>query len=92
MNNEEWKRAYKEGFSEGYAQAKKDMNYLNFPPVYWGTGPAVSVGTIPGRDPKASVSSTQAVPMPGTYGINKPGPDHKIEPFVTGMSVSSSDC
>jgi hypothetical protein len=87
MMNNDWKSAYKEGFADGYAAAKKEMNYQNFPPVYWGTGAAVSMGTIPGRDPKASVSSTQAVPMPGTYSINKPAPNH----FVTGMSLAD-DC
>ena len=26
MTNEDWKKAYKEGFSDGYAAAKKEMS------------------------------------------------------------------
>lgn len=87
--NEQWKNAYREGFADGYAAAKKEMNYTNFPPLYWNNGlPVTSVGTIPGYDPKSSVSSMKGTPTGGlSYSINQPD-----QHFVTGMSVSSSDC
>ena len=52
MTNEDWKKAYKEGFSDGYAAAKKELNYQNFPPVYYG---GVGVRT---NDPHAPVLGT----------------------------------
>lgn len=80
----EWKNGYKEGFADGYAAAKKEMNYTNFPPLYWGINgaPVTSIGTVPGLDPKSSVSSMQA----GGGTMNNT--DH----FVTGMSVDAHGC
>jgi hypothetical protein len=75
MNNEEWKKAYREGFADGYAAAKKEMNYQNFPPVYYGgstpngpipTGPIPRDGTVY-MNPRSSVMGT---PTPG-YAINQ---------------------
>ena len=62
MNNEEWKKAYREGFADGYAAAKKEMNYQNFPPVYYG-----------GATPKPSGYSTvMGTPTGGlSYAMNE---------------------
>ena len=79
--NEEWKKVYREGFADGYAAAKKEMNYLNFPPVYYGG--VGSAGTKV-NDPRAAVMGTP--PYPG-YAVNNT-PEH----FVTGMSVTDIGC
>ncbi len=89
MINEEWKKAYREGFADGYAAAKKEMNYLNFPPVYYGgstpNGPNPRAGTV-SNDPRTAVMGTPTGGL--SYAINKPDPHHKMEEhFVTGMTV-----
>jgi len=71
----EWKNGYKEGFADGYAAAKKEMNYTNFPPLYWQNG-----GPVMATDPRAASSTTRADGCPSTG------------PFVTGMTMASSDC
>ena len=83
MINEEWKKAYKEGFADGYAAAKKEMNYQNlsfqnFPPVYYG-----------GASPKPSAYSTaMGTPTGGlSYSLNE-----RQEAFVTGISVQDIGC
>lgn len=97
MTNE-WKQAYREGFSDGYAAAKKEMNYTNYPPVYYGgvakaSGPNISSSGTVSIDPRASIMGT---PTPG-YAINKAGPDHKMEyqgrmPFASAFTVLGDDC
>jgi hypothetical protein len=86
MINEEWKKAYKEGFADGYAAAKKEMNYQNFPPVYYGG--STPTGPIPRG------SAVMGTPTGGlSYAINKPDPHHKMEEhFVTGMTVQDIGC
>ena len=41
MSNTEWKNGYEAGFAAGWKAAKQnvDMNYQNFPPVYYGVNP-----------------------------------------------------
>jgi hypothetical protein len=87
MINEEWKKAYRDGFSDGYAQAKKEA--LGFNP--YGTGtvlgtPNVYYGTS--SNPVASVRGVPTGGLASKYDI----PDIPSQHFVTGMSVSSSDC
>ena len=38
MTNAEWKKGYEEGFAAGWKAAVKqnELNYKNFPPVYYG--------------------------------------------------------
>lgn len=93
----EWKNGYKEGFADGYAAAKKELNYQNYPPVYYrgvgvAGGPLTSSGTV-SMDPRASILGT---PTPG-YTINKADPEHKMEyqgrtPFVSAFTVLGDDC
>lgn len=47
MTNTEWKKGYEEGFAAGWKAAKenKDMNYKNYPPVYYGGYKPGEVGT-----------------------------------------------
>ncbi len=86
MINEEWKKAYRDGFADGYAAAKKEMNYQNFPPVYYG-------GSTP-NGPIPRGSAVMGTPTGGlSYAINKPDPHHKMkEHFVTGMTVQDIGC
>jgi hypothetical protein len=93
MNNEEWKKAYREGFADGYAAAKKEMNYQNFPPVYYGgatpTGPIPRGSAVMGTPVTAggyvSDPPVASVPTGGlSYSLN--------EHFVTGMSVDNVGC
>lgn len=76
--NEQWKNAYKEGFADGYAAAKKEMNYTNFPPVYYNP----VMGTPVATDPRAVTSSIRATGYPPVNNGQ----------FVSGMSLSGSDC
>jgi len=77
-NNTEWKNGYKEGFADGYAAAKKELNYRNYPPVYWGTPNY-------GADWNKPYCGTPTGGL--SYSMNASN-NH----FVTGLSVSSSDC
>ena len=51
MSNTEWKNGYDQGFAAGWkaAKADKDLNYQNFPPVYYEKNlePPRSVYNIP---------------------------------------------
>lgn len=62
MINEEWKKAYKEGFAEGYAAAKKEMNYTNYPPVYYG-------GSTPNPNAYSTVMGTPTGGL--SYAMNE---------------------
>ena len=57
MTNEEWRQAYRQGFADGFAEAKK-VN-LGPPPVYYGGAKT--------NNPHAAVMGT---PAPG-YAVNK---------------------
>lgn len=89
MINEEWKKAYKEGFADGYAAAKKEMNYTNYPPVYYGgstpNGPIPRAGTV-SNDPRTAVMGTPTGGL--SYAMN----EKKEEHFVTGMTVQDIGC
>ncbi len=76
MINEEWKKAYKEGFADGYAAAKKEMNYANYPPLYYG-----------GSTPNGPIPRGSAVMGPPTGGLSYAMNEKKEEHFVTGMTV-----
>ena len=41
MSNTEWKKGYEEGFAAGWKAAKEqsDLNFKNYPPVYYGGVP-----------------------------------------------------
>lgn len=81
MTNEEWKKAYREGYRDGRDDADKKMNYTNFPPVYYG-GVATGINPRPGAD-----TVTGSISGGLRYTINE-----TKEHFATGMSLSSSDC
>lgn len=76
MTNEEWRQAYRQGYRDGREDTKKEMNYQNFPPVYYG-------GASVKPDSRSAVMGT---PAPGGYAVNKINPN---EYFVTGMSVDN---
>ena len=46
MSNTEWKNGYEEGFAAGWKAAndKNNLNYTNFPPVYYTTPPTFTTG------------------------------------------------
>ena len=48
MSNTEWKNGYDQGFAAGWkaAKADKDLNYQNYPPVYYAGGPTDAVGSF----------------------------------------------
>ena len=76
MMNEELLKAYRQGYRDGREDAKKEMNYQNFPPVYYG-----GIGT--GSNPTGSAG--MGTPTGGlSYSMN----DH----FVTGMSHDNVGC
>ena len=85
MTNEEWRQAYRHGYRDGRDDAKKEMNYTNYPPVYYGG--ATPNGPIPRG------SAVMGTPTGGlSVAINKPDPDHKMDPFVTGMTAEYKGC
>lgn len=59
MSNKEWKSGYEEGFAAGWKAAKNDLNYTNFPPVYY--------NPIVGAKPTGSYAGTMADTSPITY-------------------------
>lgn len=81
--NNEWKKGYREGFADGYAQAKKEQVFnpygpgtvLGSPPVTWGTD----------KNPRSILDGPSTCATGMAYASNPAA-------FVTGMSVSSSDC
>ena len=65
----EWQQAYRQGYRDGRADEKKEMNYTNYPPVYWGgTGGPVTAGTV-SVDPRTSIMGTPTGGL--SYAVNE---------------------
>ena len=52
--NEELLKAYRQGYRDGREDTKKEMNYQNYPPTYYGTSSVGGYGTV-GATPMTGV-------------------------------------
>lgn len=66
--NIEWKNGFQEGFAAGWKAAKTELNYTNYPPVYYGEYKPGQAGTY---------NIPQFSTMLGTYT------DHTVNPTTT---------